>query len=321
MSTKRMRFLGTFLVVLSLSALLVAPAVIGADEEKPTFYWISHGQSGDPIWIHALRGARKARRQLNVNVKTSFHQNDISTHQEAFKSAIAAGADGIASTAPEQGVLKDEIEMAKERGIPVVLFNTDDKATERDAYIGVDNEALGRMWANYLVDHDLVEEGDFVWMPVEVPGATYQRLETRGIKSVFDPLGIQYEVFDAKYDPVQSLQNMKNYLSSHKDKVDAIIGLGDMVMGNMKATFDTAGVKPGDIPVVGWGNSSKTARAVREGYVNAAAWQYPTHMGYMPIVLLHLANQGVPIGYDTTTIALYEEGDADKYLDAIQVEE
>lgn len=316
--SKRVRFVGILLMVVSLSALLVVPAAIGADEDKPTFYWISHGQSGDPIWIHALRGAKKARQQLDVKVKTSFHQNDISTQQEAFKSAIAAGADGIASTAPEQGVLKDEIEMAKERGIPVVLFNTDDKSTDRDAYIGADNEALGRMWANYLVDHDLVEEGDFVWMPVEVPGASYQRLETKGIKTVFDPLGIKYEVFDAKYDPVQSLQNMKNYLSAHKEKVDAIIGLGDMVMGNIKRTFDAAGVKPGDIPVVGWGNSARTANEVKEGYVNAAAWQYPTHMGYMPIVLLNLANQGIPIGYDTTTIALYEKQNVDKYLEVIE---
>ena len=32
---------------------------------------------------------------------------------------------------------------------------------------------VGKRWAQYLVDHELVKSGDFVWMPVEVPGATY----------------------------------------------------------------------------------------------------------------------------------------------------
>ena len=40
-----------------------------------------------------------------------------------------------------------------------------------------------------------------MWMPVEVPGAAYQVLATEGISSIFDPLGITYEVFDAGYDP------------------------------------------------------------------------------------------------------------------------
>lgn len=311
------KFLGVLLLVVGLSALLVTPAAIGADD-KPTFYWISHGSSGDPIWIFALRGAKQAAKDLNVNLKTSFHQNDISTHQEAFKSAIAAGADGIASSSPDQGVLKDEVAMAKERGIPVVFFNADDPTTKRDAYVGADNVEVGKSWANYLVENDLVEEGDFVWMPVEVPGATYQREETKGIASVFDPLGIEYDVFDAKYDPVQSLQNMKNYLSSHKKKVDAIIGLGDMVMGNMKEAFDAAGLEPGDIPVVGWGNSAETAKEVMDGYVQAATWQYPQSQGYMPIALLNMAHKGMPIGYDIVTVALYEKENAESYYELAQ---
>jgi simple sugar transport system substrate-binding protein len=201
--------------------------------------------------------------------------------------------------------------MAKERGIPVVFFNADDPTTKRDAYVGADNVEVGKSWANYLVENDLVEEGDFVWMPVEVPGATYQREETKGIASVFDPLGIEYDVFDAKYDPVQSLQNMKNYLSSHKKKVDAIIGLGDMVMGNMKEAFDAAGLEPGDIPVVGWGNSAETAKEVMDGYVQAATWQYPQSQGYMPIALLN-------IGYDIVTVALYEKENAESYYELAQ---
>ena len=110
-----------------------------------------------------------------------------------------------------------------------------------------------------------VKKGDVVWMPVEVPGASYGVLETQGIASVFDPLGIEYQIFDAVYDPVLSISNMTDFLTANRSKIDAMIGLGDMVTGNVKEVFDTVGIKPGDLPVVGWGNSPQTANAVKRG--------------------------------------------------------
>ena len=45
---------------------------------------------------------------------------------------------------------------------------------------------------------------------------------------MFDPLGIKYEVFDAKYDPTETLQNQIDYLTAHGSEIAAVIGLGDM---------------------------------------------------------------------------------------------
>src|SRR5258708_6417862 len=66
-----------------------------------------------------------------------------------------------------------------------------------------------------------------------------------------------------------------DYLTASKAKVKAIIGLGDMVTGSIKRVFDQAGIKAGQIPVVGWGNSLDTTQEVPNGYVNAAQWQDP----------------------------------------------
>jgi simple sugar transport system substrate-binding protein len=286
-----------------------------AEKEEYNFYWISHGSEGDPIWIYAINGAKKAANTLGIDLNTSFHHNDLATHKEAFNTAIASGADGIASSTPEDGALVEEVKLAHEKGIPVILFNNDDPPTGRDAYVGADNFQVGKQWAQYLVDNNLVEEGDFVWCPVEVPGASYQVDETKGIASVFDPLGIEYEVFNAEYDPAKSLSNMTSYLSAHGDKVDAMIGLGDMVTGNTQRVFNNVDWEPGHIPVVGWGNSSETARAVKAGYVDAATWQYPSSLGAMPIVLLYMEMVDMPIGYDIITTALYTEDNVDTYIE------
>ncbi len=279
-----------------------------------TFYWLSHGSASDQFWVTAVAGADAASKDLGVSVKESFANGDVAAQKEAFNSAIAAGAAGIATTSPGAGALNDEVAAAHKAGIPVVFFNSDDPASGRDAYVGANLQGAGVQWAQYLVDNKLVKAGDFVWLPVEAPGETYQVDETKGIASVFDPLGIKYEVFNASGDPAGSLSNMTDYMTANKDKVKAIIGLGDMVTSNVQQVFDKVGIKPGQIPVVGWGNTKATAQSVAAGYVNAATWQYPDSQGYMPIVLLARASAGSLIGYDISTMALYDKSNVDKYL-------
>jgi simple sugar transport system substrate-binding protein len=179
--------------------------------------------------------------------------------------------------------------------------------------VGANLFTLGTTWASFLVDNGL-QEGDHVWMPVEVPGAAYQVLATEGISSIFDPLGITYEVFDAGYDPAQSLSNMTDYLTANSADVDAIIGLGDLVMTNIKPAFDAAGIEKGSIPVVGWGSTNETANEVKEGYVNAAIWAYPDAAGYDSVMLLYKASTGLTIGYDINTQTLYDASTADRYI-------
>jgi len=299
------------ILVLALSLAVVA----GAAPKKLTFFWISHGSAGYPIWVYAINGANAAGAALGVSVKTSFHNNDVASHKEAFMAAIAANADGIATSSPQDGALKEEVALAKSKGIPVVFFNTDDPKTGRDAYVGADVFQVGYQWAKYLVDRKLVKKGEKVWMPVEVPGATYQTEETRGIASVFDPMGIKYEIFDAGTDPAQMISRMTDYAAAHGKEIAAMIGLGDNVAGATAQVFKAVGWKPGKIPVVGWGNSVDTAQAILDGYVNAATWQYPDSQGFVPIVLLYMIKNNVAIGYDVPTFALYDKSSAAPYLD------
>lgn len=284
-----------------------------------TFYWISHGRVGDPFWIYALSGAKKAAAALNINLKSSFHNGDLASQINAIDAAVAAGADGIATSAPQGGgALTQAVQLAHKHGIPVVFFNTDDPSTGRDAYVGANNVQVGKMKAEYLVQHHLVKSGDLVWCPVEVPGATYGVDQMKGVASVFKPLGIKYTVFDAGYEPAKTLANMTSYLTAHGNQISAMIGLGDLTTGDTEQAFKAAGWGPGHIPVVGWGNSLPTAKGIQDGYVNAAVWQYPASQGALPIVLLYMDKQGMSIGYDINTVALYTKANVGPYLKILE---
>lgn len=285
---------------------------------QSTYFWISHGDPADPVWTYFLQGAELWAEATGNTVNTSFHSGDVPSHQEAFRAAITSNAAGIVTSTPDPGTLDEVIAEAHAVGIPVIIMNTEDANSGRDAYVGGDNVEIGRRWAQYLVDHGFVTAGSFVWMPVEVPGATYQVLETEGIASVFDPLGVEYEVTEAKLDQAEIITRMSDYLLGNRDRIDAIIALGDLVAGSIARVFDQVGVAAGEIPVVGWGNSADTAQEVLDGYVNAAMWQDPQATSYMALSMASMAAAGIQPGFDIIVGTLYEADTAQVYLEIMQ---
>jgi simple sugar transport system substrate-binding protein len=303
---------------LSVATALAASAIAGsaALAETKTFFWISHGSPADPVWTYFLQGAEQWAADTGQTVNTSFHNGDVASQQEAVRSAIAAGADGICSTSPDPGSMGAVVAEAQAAGIPIMNFNTPDASAGFDAYVGGNLEQVGRAWAQYLVDNNLVQSGDFVWMPVEVPGASYGVEEEKGIASVFEPLGITWEVTDATLDQAEVITRMTDYVTANRDRIAAMIGLGDMVTGSVQRVWDQAGIAAGDIPVVGWGNSIDTSQAVLAGYVNAGMWQDPQATSYVCLSLAAMSASGTPATFDVTVGALYTAENAAVY-DAI----
>ena len=310
--------LGLFALALSAIAAIHARGVISAQEQKPIYFWVSHGSPTDPVWTYFLQGAEQWAKDTGHEVRTSFHSGDVPSQQEAVRAAITAKARGIVTSMPDPGSLTKVIAEAHAAGIPVIIMNTEDKTSGRDAYVGGDNVEIGHRWAQYLVDHGFVKKGDAVWTPVEVPGATYGVLETEGIDSVFGPLGITHEITEAKLDQAEIITRMSDYLTANHGKIKAIIGLGDLVTGSIKRVFDQVGIKAGEIPVVGWGNSPDTAQEVLDGYVNAAMWQDPQATSYVGLSLAAMAASGIPPGFDVKTGTLYEKEKAATYLKILQ---
>jgi len=307
----------TFLLITVIAVFAISVPLATSAQSKKVFYWVSHGAPADPVWTYFLAGAEQWAADTGNEVRTSFHSGDVPSQQEAIRAAVAAKADGIVTSSPDPGSLVDVVKEARAAGIPVININTPDDTVDFNAYVGGDNVTFGRHWAQYLVDHKLVKEGDFVWMPVEVPGATYGVQEEEGISSVFKPLNITWEVTEATLDQAEIITRMSDYLTANRTKIKAIIGLGDLVTGSIKRVFDQVGVDAGEIPVVGWGNSLDTTQEVLTGYVNAGQWQDPQATSYVGLSLAAMAASGIPPGSNVITGALYEKDTAQIYDDIL----
>ena len=280
--------------------------------QAKTFTGYRTGRPADPVWTYFLAGANMWAKDTGQTVKTSFHNGDVPSQQEAIRAAIAAKADAIVTTSPDPGSLVDVVKEARAAGIPVINFNTPDPKVNFNAYVGGDLLVVGKAWAQYLVDHKLVKSGDFVWMPVEVPGASYGVEEKKGIDAVFGPLNIKTEVTDATLDQANVISRMSDYLTANKGKINAIIGLGDMVTGSIKRVFDQVGVKPGEIPVVGWGNSRDTTAEVHGRLCQRRACGRTRRRRAISLCRSRaMAAGGVPPGFNITVGSLYDKTTAD----------
>ena len=278
-----------------------------------TFYWISHGSPADPVWTYFLAGANQWAKDTGNTVKTSFHNGDVASQQEAVRSAIAAKADGIVTTSPDPGSLVEVAKEASAAHIPIINFNTPDPKASFNAYVGGDLVVVGKGWAQYLVDKGLVKSGDFVWMPVEVPGATYGVQEEKASRASSSRSASPGKSPRRRSTRPKSSPAWATISPPIGKKIKAIIGLGDLVTGSIKRVFDQVGVKPGEIPVVGWGNSLDTTQEVLHGYVNAAQWQDPQATSYVALSLAAMAASGIPPGFNITVGALYEKDKAQIY--------
>ncbi|MCY7417104.1 MAG: substrate-binding domain-containing protein [Chloroflexi bacterium] len=306
------------LVILASGLLLALSVAAPALAQTPkTFYWVSHGSPSDPVWTYFLAGATQWEQDTGNKVNTSFHSGDVPSQQDAIRAAIAAGASGIVTSSPSEGSLTEVVKEAHAAGIPVININTPDPNAGFDAYVGTNNVEVGRRWAQYLVDGGYVQAGDTVWTPVEVAGATYGEQEKQGIMSVFEPLGISIDAVETGLDQAQIISTMSDYLTANKDKVAAMIGLGDLVTGSVARVWDQVGVKAGDIPVVGWGNSPDTTQEILDGYVLAGMWQDPQMTSYLGLSLADAASSGIPPGFDILVGTLYEKDKAQFYQDVM----
>ncbi len=109
---------------------------------------------------------------------------------------------------------------------------------------------------------------------------------------------------------------MTNYLTANRDKIDGHDRPRRPRHRQRRSVSGTRSAwRPGEIPVVGWGNSLDTAQEILDGYVLAGMWQDPQMTSYLGLSLAAAASAGIPPGFDIMVGALYEKDTAQVYLD------
>ncbi len=137
-----------WLPYLLVTILLFALAACG---HKHKTYVIGVSQCSEDVWREKLNEELRiaALYYNNVDLRISTAYDDVRLQTEQIDRFVNDKVD-LLVVAPGQVSISPAIDRAFDQGIPVIIFDRRTRSDKYTAYIGADNEEIGRMMATYL---------------------------------------------------------------------------------------------------------------------------------------------------------------------------
>ncbi|WP_214411885.1 ABC transporter substrate-binding protein [Sphaerisporangium fuscum] len=196
---------------------------------------------------------------------TVIYQNadsDAAKQQQQANSALAQGVKAIVIDPVDSAAAATIVKTAQSQQVPVIAYDRPIPATPADYYISFDNEKIGNMIAQSLVDR-LKKDGAKGGL-LQVNGSPTDAaagLIKKGIHSAVDPSGFkllaEYDTPD--WQPEKAQTWVSGQITQFRDQIAGVVAANDGTGGGTIAAFKAAGVK---VPPV-TGNDAEVAAAQR----------------------------------------------------------
>ena len=299
-------------------AVLLMAAAAGAcnrGRQETTIGLVTKAMDSE-FWLTVAEGARAAAagrpdvklligapdREINVDQQVSILEDQIRRGVKALVVAPAGSAQVMSA-----------LELAGQRGIPVILIDTDAPYAGKVTYIGTDNRKGGQLAARCLIDR-LGGKGE-VALISGVPGNESQDARAQGFVDAIAP---QADLKLVAQQPANSerslgLTVMENILTAHPNLKGVFATNDQMALGAMEA-LDARGLR-GKVAIVGFDATKEAVQATVEGRLAGSVAQNPRAMGQRGVEAALAALDGRPVDkrIDTGTEMVTAENAA-KYL-------
>ncbi|MFB4277155.1 MULTISPECIES: ABC transporter substrate-binding protein [unclassified Nonomuraea] len=188
--------------------------------------------------------------------------SDAAKQQQQANSALAQGVKAIVLDPVDSAAAATIVKTAQSQQVPVIAYDRPIPATPADYYISFDNEKIGSMIAQSLVDHLKAEQAEGGILQVNgSPTDAAAGLIKKGIHSAVDPSGFkllaEYDTPD--WQPEKAQTWVSGQITQFKDQIVGVVAANDGTGGGSIAAFKAAGVK---VPPV-TGNDAEIAAAQR----------------------------------------------------------
>lgn len=244
---------------------LVAGAAMAQD--KPKIGAALYGLNAEFMQLWAAAAEKHPAVQQGLVELTVFDgRYDALVQQEQFETMITEGYDAIIFAPIDAEAGAAAVEAAVEAGIPVIGTNTMANTDKLSSYVGSDDVQSGYMEARFLLDQ-IGCTGNVVI--IEGPlgqSAQIQRLEGN-MKALAECPDVKVlEQQTGNWSRAEGQTLMENWLTTHGDAIDGVIGQNDeMALGAIEA-IKAAGMTPGtDMFIVGIDGVTDALNAVKAG--------------------------------------------------------
>jgi ABC-type sugar transport system substrate-binding protein len=264
--------------------------------------------------VNAAKKWDKATPGAKVIYASGKSGTDDAGEIAAIQNMVAQGVKGIAIT-PTSPAVSAALDKAIKQGVKVVLMDNDiPKWKKKSSVVATNNYVGGQLAGKYLATK--LKAGDAVGVLLGNPAnpSLVQR-----VTGMFSGLGAMYSQvkivsqLETDCDQTKGAQAAQSMLTANPGLKVIYSACGPPALGAIQS-IKNAGVKPGDITLVGFDASTDEVAAIKGGDESASVAQFPAKIGSIGISTLYKVVQGkkVPKNVDTGT-ALVTQANASQF--------
>jgi simple sugar transport system substrate-binding protein len=239
------------------------------------------------FFVPVRKGMNDAARMIGVECDFLGTEGvDVAAQAQLLRDAVANGYDGIALNIIDPIAFDEVVRETIERGVPVVGFNVDDRATP-NARLSSVNQRLyeaGEALATHLLPH--IPSGAHVLMTMHDEGVSALEDRLRGQQAVLTNKSARWTVIVTGNDPLRGADVVARALADHPD-IRIVLGTGqsdtEAAGRAIEASFAGRGYWS-----AGFDLSPTTLRLIQEGHIRCTVDQQPYIQGFYPVIQLTL---------------------------------
>lgn len=196
---------------------------------------------------------------------------NAATQLSQVETMIANGVDAIILNPQDVDACAACVDMAAEAGIPVVGVNTMVNSDKLTSYVGSQDVSAGEDIMQFMIDH--MGRNDFNIVIIEGPmGQSAQLQRYEGISNILaqNPDITVLACDTANWSRSEAMTLMETWITTHGDKIDAVIGENDEMALGARQAIEAAKM---DIPCIGVDGITDAVTAVKDGKMIASDFQ------------------------------------------------
>ena len=265
--------------LMTLIAVVFATSAVFAER----YVMVTHGEGNDPFWPVVQKGGEDAARAIGADFEYIYNPSaDMADMASSIQAAAATSPDGMVISLPDPDSLGPAIKAAVAAGVPVITMNS---GLESSASLG----ALMHVGQpEYLA-------GQSAGARAKAEGATkalcmIQEAYNTALVDRCEGYGeaVPMEFTDTTSDPATIQTRATAALQANSD-VDAILSVGPHVCDAVSKALDDLGMT---VHHSCFDLSPAVMDLINAGKVAFTIDQQQRLQGYMPIIVLHLYNNG-----------------------------
>ncbi len=263
----------------TLFTIMFVAGVVSAER----YVMVTHGEGNDPFWPVVQKGGEDAARAIGADFEYIYNPSaDMADMASSIQAAAATSPDGMVISLPDPDSLGPAIKAAVASGVPVITMNS---GLESSASLG----------ALMHVGQPEFLAGQSAGARAKAEGATkalcmIQEAYNTALVDRCEGYGeaVPMEFTDTTSDPATIQTRATAALQSNPD-VDAVLSVGPHVCDAVSKALDDLGKT---VHHSCFDLSPAVMDLINAGKVSFTIDQQQRLQGYMPIIVLHLYNNG-----------------------------